>query len=73
MTDAGLANLVGLPLGDWLGLGETCLTDDAVVHLVKLQNLQSLNITGTKISEEGVAKLRQALPNLKDLCSEYEE
>ena len=60
-------------MDDWLGLSNTCLTDGAIVHLVKLQSLQSLNVMDTGISKEGVAKLKQALSNLKDLDSGDEE
>jgi len=33
------------------------------VHLKGLANLQSLSLTGTQVTDEGVQKLQQALPN----------
>jgi hypothetical protein len=66
VTDAGLANLTSLGV-ETLGLGDTGVTDGAVVHLVKLQNLQTLNICGTSITSKGVARLRESLPKLKNV------
>ena len=39
------------------------LTDEAVPHLSKLKHLRMLKLYGTEISEEGVAKLKTALPD----------
>lgn len=44
-----------------LDLDLTSLTDDAIPQLSRLTMLQSLSVTG--LSDEGLAKLRKALPN----------
>ena len=74
VTDAGLAYLRGLPRLGLLEISDVQVTDAGLVHLEGLTNLGTLNLTPTKINEElcgefesritdaGVEKLRQALP-----------
>lgn len=44
-------------------LDQANVTDACVRHLAELTQLQRLDLTGTKVTAEGVAKLQQALPN----------
>ena len=46
-----------------LDLLGTEVTDAGLEHLKGLSELQSLDIHNTKVTDEGVKKLRQALPN----------
>jgi hypothetical protein len=45
-----------------LCLGETAVTDAAVEPLSKLTRLRSLDLTGTRVTPEGAARLKKALP-----------
>jgi hypothetical protein len=45
-----------------LSLAETSTTDASLSSLRGLERLRKLDLTGTKVSEQGVATLRQALP-----------
>ncbi len=62
ITDAGIVHLEGLGNLEKLYLRFTPLTDASVVHLVKLKRLKTLDLQGTKVSPEGIQRLRQALP-----------
>ena len=44
-------------------LADTRITDAGMVHLAGLNNLVELNFRYTQITENGVSKLREALPN----------
>lgn len=44
-------------------LADTRITDAGMVHLAGLNNLMELNFRYTQITENGVSKLREALPN----------
>lgn len=41
---------------------QTVVDDSGLTHLYRLTNLQNLDLRGTKVSPEGVKKLREALP-----------
>jgi hypothetical protein len=62
ITDGGLAALRGKTSLKFLGLGSTNVTDAAVPHLVTLTGLTSLELSGTKVTEAGLRRLREALP-----------
>jgi Leucine-rich repeat (LRR) protein len=48
-----------------LALVGTKITDASIPHLKKLKNLQRVDITGTKISQQGKQDLHTAMPGLK--------
>lgn len=61
ITDAGLARLTALPQLRTLNLSGTNISDVGVEHLKKLQ-LDSLDISGTRITQKGFDVLRHELP-----------
>jgi hypothetical protein len=70
VTDAGLRNLQGLSELRKLGLWGTEVTDAGLENLRGLSQLEFLNLDSTGIMhyEDGVKKLKQALPNCTILC-----
>jgi len=64
ITDAGLVHLKGLTNLKWLYLDLTQGTDAGLVHLKDLTNLEKLWLS-TQITDEGVRKIQEALPNCK--------
>lgn len=63
VTDLGVADLRGLTNIEELDFTDACLTDSAVGDLVTLSGLKKLALSGTKISNSGIALLREALPD----------
>ncbi len=62
----GLEHLRGLTQLKDLNLnGMRVITDVGLEHLEGLTQLQELGIIGTRVTDEGVKKLRQALPDCK--------
>lgn len=58
----------GLPDGPSrvrLAFYQTQLTDDSIDVLVDVSNLESVDLRGTKVTREGVAQLRDALPDCR--------
>jgi hypothetical protein len=64
LTDDSLAKLHGCTKLRTLGLGGTPISDRALVHLEKLQDLQHVWLPKARVSTEGVAALKTALPSL---------
>jgi hypothetical protein len=52
-----------MPQLQWLYLDDTGITDAGLKHLVGLTRLQELDLHGTHVTDEGIAKLQEALPN----------
>ena len=48
-----------------LWLGNKQITDAGLVHLMGLTKLEGLYLNDTQVTDEGVKRLRQALPNCK--------
>ena len=65
VTDAGLEHLKGLTNLEKLQLGSTNVTDAGLEHLKRLTKLKSLGLIDSKVTKEGVQKLREALPNCR--------
>ena len=64
VTDADLERLIPvLSRVTHLDLSDTQITDAGLQHLTGLIQLQYLYLKRTKVTDEGVKKLQQALPN----------
>lgn len=60
-TLAHMASLIGM---EQLHVADTLITDDGLDHLKGLNRLAWLNLSGTNVSDAGVADLQRALPAL---------
>ena len=59
----GLQRLIGLTKIEWLDLeGCTRIGDDVVPVLASFHNLQRVDLTGSQVTEKGVAELKRANP-----------
>jgi WD40 repeat protein len=67
MTDARLGQLKGLKDLEALGLWGNPLTNACLPHLEELRQLRSLDLSGAEVSEEGLKRLRKALPGLREI------
>jgi hypothetical protein len=65
ITDVGLRQLRGLSRLRKLKLSGTKINDAAILHLARLSSLEVLTLQSTHITNEGMQKLRLALPNCK--------
>jgi len=66
ITDAGLEHLKGLTNLVYLNIENTHITDNGLEQLKGLTNLEYLLLGDkTNVTDEGVKKLQQALPNCK--------
>jgi hypothetical protein len=57
-----IAGLMGLQS---LKLNETAVTDAGLLRLKGSRNLKYVEVHQTRVSEEGIAKLREALPKVE--------
>jgi hypothetical protein len=66
-TDVGLEHLKDLPELTSLAvdLGPTHITDAGLAHLHGLKKLRDLMIQRTQVTNEGIARLQQALPGIQ--------
>lgn len=65
ITDKGLECLTGLPNLELLGLSSTPFTDAALESVKKLPSLRRLMLDRTRITNQGVARLQEALPSVQ--------
>lgn len=70
LSDNGLKHLVALNNLEYLNIYGNPITDASIESLQKLKNLQKLYIWKTNISEEGVKKIKGALPDLVIISGE---
>jgi len=63
VNDRLLARLESLDNLEYLYLRNTAVTDAGLSHLMNLRSLRRLDVAGTRVSSEGIASIRQALPN----------
>jgi hypothetical protein len=64
-TDASLECVAKMTSLNTLNLNGTRVTDRGLVHLNGLRNLRDVMLYDTSVTDEGVRKLQQALPNCK--------
>lgn len=63
LSDAALVHVAKIRSLQTLSLRDTPITDAGVEHLTSLKKLRALSIGNSLITQAGVAKLQQALPN----------
>jgi hypothetical protein len=66
ITDQGLASLATLRQLQILHLTSSPIGDAGLIHLHGLKQLESLDTSGTKVTPEGLKKLKAMLPKLSD-------
>lgn len=71
ITNAGLAHLDALNKLKYLRISFTKVGDRGVLHLEKLHGLKDLVLGRTKVSANGIARLRSALPGCNVSLAEY--
>jgi hypothetical protein len=64
-TDREVALMKAFPSVDNLDLSFTSVTDAAIPDLVSMTWLRSISLRGSKITPEGMERLRKAMPNTK--------
>jgi tetratricopeptide (TPR) repeat protein len=64
VSDAGLEQLQGLKLR-FLLLGFTSVSDASIETLAGMKQLEGLSLRGTRLTADGIARLKQALPNCR--------
>jgi hypothetical protein len=70
MPDEGIEQLAALPDLTLLGLHGSTVSDAAISHIGRLRGLKVLQLTHTYVSEDGVLKLTQLLPDCQ-ISSHY--
>lgn len=65
VTDEGVKHLQGLENLTWLRLGYSPISDAGIDSICHMSHLEKLDLTGTRVTAAGTAKLRRALPNLE--------
>lgn len=65
ITDSGLAHLVGLVKLKSITLYDTEITDAGIDRLHALRHLEYVNFRGSDATDDGVVRLREALPKCK--------
>ncbi len=67
LTDAAIKDIAeNLPGLDYLDVGATAgteITNASILHFTQLKKLKKLNLSGSKITAEGLKSLRDALPD----------
>jgi Leucine-rich repeat (LRR) protein len=63
ITDESIHELASLHDLEYLELYETNVTDIALDHLAAMQQLEWLDVRNTDVTDEGIAQLKEALPN----------
>ena len=67
ITDKSMLAIKNLTNLEELEISYTALTNDAVDGLVQLKKLKKLYLTGTNISDHGFVRLKDELPNCKQI------
>ncbi len=64
VSDAGVRNLGTMQLGE-LYLQNTKVTDSALVELQRWRDPCEIDVRGTKVTKEGLSRLRRTLPDIR--------
>ena len=64
---AGLESIARVSSLEVLVLGEMALADDDLENLAPLSRLRRLNVTGTRLTDAGLARLVEMFPKLREL------
>jgi hypothetical protein len=64
-TDTGLVYLEDLTTLEELDVSDTAFSDSGLAHVRKLRNLRLLRLEKTKVTDDGVNSLKEALPELE--------
>ena len=67
VTDRGIENIVKLPYLSYLNLVSSKVTDQCIDSLAKMKNLKEVYFWNSEVTENGVKRLRTALPDSKIL------
>ena len=67
VTDRGIQNIVKLPYLSYLNLVSSKVTDQCIDSLAKMKNLKEVYFWNSDVTENGVKRLRAALPDSKIL------
>ena len=67
VTDRGIQNIVKLPYLSYLNLVSSKVTDQCIDSLAKMKNLKEVYFWNSEVTENGVKRLRAALPDSKIL------
>jgi hypothetical protein len=71
ITNSGLAHLAGLNKLTYLRLSFTKIGDRGLLHLEKLCGLKDIVLGRTKVTADGISRLRSALPGCNVSLGEY--
>ena len=63
ITDEGIKHLVSLSKLVYLSVGCEGISDASIEYFVKMQSLRELELHNTKITPEGIDRIRKALPS----------
>ena len=65
IDDGWVKNIGGMPHIEVLSIKSSALTDTGLMELRSWTKLQNLNLVDTKVTDSGIAALRQSLPSLR--------
>lgn len=63
--DEWLAHLAGMDVLRELFLPSSTIGDEGLIHLPKLSSLKTVDLRATRVTQDGVDKLKQAIPGLR--------
>jgi hypothetical protein len=63
VTNAGIENIARLKHLRGLRIGSPQVSDAAIGHLSSIRSLDHLNLLGTSVTQDGIRRLRAALPH----------
>lgn len=67
ISDKGIESLKSLTQLNKLEISYTRVTDQSIDHLIALKSLKLLYLTGTRVTPDGLKKLKAGLPNCEIL------